>query len=74
MMTESKDTITVHINVDITIASLQTIVENVKHIVGHDEKGVYRVDTAAKVGEMISRFLQDKDFEEYVKKIENYQT
>ena len=71
-MTESKDIITVHVNVDITVASLQTIVENVKHIAGHDEKGVYHVDTAAKVGEMISRFLQDKNFEDYVKKIENY--
>jgi len=32
---------------------------------------MYRVDTAAEVGE-ISPFLQDKDFEDYVKKIENY--
>jgi hypothetical protein len=27
-MTESKDMITVHVNVEITVASLQTIVEN----------------------------------------------
>jgi len=32
---------------------------------------MYRVGTAAKVGES-SRFLQDKDFEGYVKKVENY--
>lgn len=71
-MTESKDMITVHVNVEITAASLQTIVENVKHIAGRDEKGVYRVDTADKVSEMISRFLFDNDFEGYVKNIENY--
>lgn len=71
-MTESRDMITVHVNVDITTVSLQTIVENVKQIAGRDEKGVYRVDTADKVSEMISRFLQDNDFEGYVKHIENY--
>jgi hypothetical protein len=71
-MTESKDMITVHVNVDITSASLQTIVENVKQLAGRDEKGVYRVDTADKVSEMISRFLFDNDFEGYVKDIENY--
>jgi hypothetical protein len=71
-MTESKEMVTVHVNVEITAASLQTIVENVKHIAGRDEKGVYRVDTADKVSEMISRFLWDNDFEGYVKDIENY--
>jgi hypothetical protein len=71
-MTESRDMIKVHVNVEITAASLQTIVENVKRIAGRDEKGVYRVDTADKVSEMISRFLFENDFEGYVKDIENY--
>jgi hypothetical protein len=71
-MTQSKDMITVHVNIEITATSLQTIVENVKRFAGRDEKGVYRVDTADKVSEIISRFLQDKDFEGYVKRIENY--
>ena len=71
-MTESKEMITIHVNVDITIASLQTIVENVKRIAGRDENGVYRVDTADKVSEMISNFLFENDFEGYVKDIENY--
>ena len=71
-MSESKNMIAVHVNVEITAESLQTIVENVKRIAGRDEKGVYRVDTADKVSEIISRFLQDKDFEGYVKRIENY--
>ena len=71
-MTESKEMIAVHVNVDITVASLQTIVENVKRIAGRDENGVYRVDTADKVSEMISRFLFENDFEGYVKNIEHY--
>jgi hypothetical protein len=71
-MSQSKDMITVHMNVEITATSLQTIVENVKRMAGRDEKGMYRVDTADKVSEMISRFLRDKDFEGYVKRIEHY--
>jgi hypothetical protein len=71
-MNESKDMIRVHVNVEITAASLQTIVENVKRIAGRDEKGVHRVDTADKVSEMISQFLFDNDFESYVRNIENY--
>jgi len=73
-MNESRDMITVHVNVEITAASLQTIVENVKRIAGHDEKGVYRVDTADKVSEIISQFLFDNDFEGYVKDIANLES
>jgi len=61
-----KDTIVVNANVEMTTRSLQTIVENAKKKVGRDEKGFYRVDTADKVSEMISRFLLEKDFEGYV--------
>jgi hypothetical protein len=61
-----KDTIVVNANVEMTTRSLQTIVDNAKKKVGRDEKGFYRVDTADKVSEMISRFLLEKDFEGYV--------
>ena len=71
-MDEVKQTIKVHANVEITLASLQAIVENAKAIAGKNEKGVYRVDTADKVAEMISRFLLEKDFESYVSNIDNY--
>ena len=43
-----------------------------KRIAGRDENGVYRVDTADKVSEMISQFLLENDFEGYVKNIEHY--
>ena len=72
-MTESKNTIAVRINVEMTPASLQAIVENAKKIAGTGDKGYYTVDTADKVSEMISRFLQEKDFESYVMNIENYE-
>jgi len=71
-MPESEGTITIHVNVDITPSSITTIVENMKTIAGRDEKGIYRIDTADKVSEMISRFLQEKDFEGYVEDVNNY--
>ena len=68
-MAESQDTITVCVNIEMTTASLEMIVEKAKEKVGRDEKGVYRVDTADKVGEMVSCFLLEKDFEGYVRGI-----
>ena len=73
-MTDSQETIAVSVNVEITPASLQAIVENAKNIAGANESGFYRVDTADKVSEMISRFLLEKDFESYAARIENYST
>ena len=71
-MTDKKETLAVNVNVEITAESLQTIVQNVKKQTGRDSKGVYRVDTADKVSQMISRFLFENDFESYTKDIKNY--
>jgi len=73
-MAELKDTITVRVNVEITPESLKTIVENAKKSVGPNQSGVYRIDTAGKVDEMISQFLLEKDFEGYVKDTKNYKS
>lgn len=71
-MASPKDLLDVHVNVEITAGTLSAIVENAKQIAGRNEKGGYRVDTAEKVGEMISRFLAIHDFEGFVKDISNY--
>ena len=71
-MSESKQTLLVRADVELTPEALQAIVQNAKEIAGADEKGVYRVDTADKVSEMISKFLLEKDFEAYVQDIANY--
>ena len=70
-MTQSGDVMRVRVNVEITSTSLRAIVENAKEIAGKDSKGYYRVDTAEKVSQVISRFLAEKDFESYAKDIEN---
>jgi len=66
-MTKSPETIIINANVEITAVALQTIVANAKKKAGCDEKGVYHLDTADRVSEMISRFLLETDFENYVK-------
>ena len=63
-MSDTKDTILVHANVEMTTASLEAIVTNAKKL--------SRMDTADLVGEMISQFLLGKDFEAYVKNLDNY--
>jgi hypothetical protein len=67
-----EDTIAVNVVVEMTTASLKAIVENAKRLSGRNEKGHYTVDTADKVGEMISRFLFEKDFEQFTNNPENY--
>jgi len=71
-MTEKIDTIEVHVNVVMTTESLKTIVDNTKRLVGRNEKGHYKVDTADAVGKMISRFVLEKDFEAFVQDEGNY--
>ena len=71
-MANEKETLAVNVNVEITATSLQAIVENAKKITGRDSKGVYRVDTADKVSQIISRFLSENDFESYAKDIKNF--
>ena len=67
-MAESKDAITVRVNIEMTTVSLEMIVEKAKERAGRDAKGIYRIDTADKVSEMVSCFLLEKDFEGYVRK------
>ncbi|AOY57921.1 MULTISPECIES: hypothetical protein [Desulfococcus] len=71
-MEDPRPTLMINATVEITARALEAIVENAKQIAGCDEKGRYHVDTADKVGEMISRFLFEKDFESYVQQRENF--
>lgn len=68
----NNDKLSVHVNVQITAAALQSIVSNAKQVATQDANGSYRIDTADQVGIMITRFLDEKDFESYAKDIDNY--
>jgi hypothetical protein len=67
-----KGTLIINANVDITADALQAVVENSKKIAGPGEDGVFHIDTADMVADMISRFLSEKDFESYVMDLGNY--
>ena len=69
---DTRETIAVNAVVEMTAESLQAIVRNAKALAGRDASGRYQVDTADKVGEMISRFLRRHDFESFVQDTANY--
>jgi hypothetical protein len=71
-MTNTKDMLEVHVNIEIPAAAISAIVENSKKFAGRDASGRYRVDPAAKLGEMISLFLERYDFNDFVQNPENY--
>ncbi len=66
------NTLAVNVVIELTPSALQAIVENAKRLAGRNEKGHYKVDTADKVGEMVSRFLAENDFERFVNDPGNY--
>jgi hypothetical protein len=63
----------VHVNIKIKAAALQAVVQNAKQLAGRDAHGHYRVDTADKVGELITRFLAENDFTSFAEDLTNYQ-
>ena len=72
MQNTNSDKLAVHVNVEISAAALQAIVANAKRLAAIDADGICRVDTADQVSMMISRFLKDKDFDNYVLDLKNY--
>ncbi len=69
---EKNSTLIINTNIEITTESLQSIVENSKKAAGCDKNGRYKVDTADKVSEIISRFLLKENFLDFTKDISNY--
>jgi hypothetical protein len=68
----SNEKLFVHVNVHISAETLQAIVANAKLIADKDAEGICRVDPADQLSIMISRFLDEMDFDNYVLKLENY--
>lgn len=68
----SNEKLAVHVNVQISAHALQAIVANAKLLAAKDADGIYRVDTADQLSIMISRFLDEKDFDSYVLDLGNY--
>jgi hypothetical protein len=71
-MSESNPLIRVHVNIELSAASLQAVVANSKMKAGTDEKGRYRVDTADALAALISTFLREKGFDAFARDMDNY--
>lgn len=71
-MSASSPLVRVHVNIEISAASLQAVVANSKKKTGSDEQGYYRVDTADALASLISKFLQEKGFDDFALDMDNY--
>ena len=71
-MNETKETITVRVNLELAPGAVQAVVAGAKARAGRNEKGHYQVDTADLLEKMISRFLAEKNFEAYATDIGNF--
>jgi len=71
-MSTPENTIAVNVVVEMTPAALEAIVENAKRLSSRNEKGHFKIDTADRVGQTITRFLLEHDFETYTRDINNF--
>jgi ribosome maturation factor RimP len=72
MLNSTNDKLTIHVNIEISSAALQAIVANAKRMAAKDADGICRVDTADQVSFMVSRFLDERDFDNYVLDLSKY--
>jgi len=72
MPSAEDDKLRIHVNIEISTVALQSIVANAKRTAPQGANGVYQIDTADKVSEMVTRFLDQNDFEGFVGDINNY--
>ena len=68
----SNEKLAVHVNVQISADALQAIVANAKLLAAKDAEGMCRVDPADQLSIIISRFLDEMEFDKYVLNLENY--
>jgi hypothetical protein len=71
-MPESSPLVRVHVNIELSAASLQAVVANAKKKTGADKRGRYRVDTADVLSDLISNFLQENGFDAFARDVDNY--
>jgi DeoR/GlpR family transcriptional regulator of sugar metabolism len=68
------DKLSIHVNIQISANALQAVVANAKRTVPQSPDGNYRVDTADFVGTMVSRFLDERDFDSFAMDVANYKS
>jgi hypothetical protein len=71
---DNDDMVVINANLEISGGTLQKLVSTAKALRGPDGKGYYRIDTAALLSDMISRFLIDREFDAYIEDRRHYAT
>lgn len=71
-MTPTSENIRINAVIEMPAASLQTIVSTIKKMVRPDARGVYRVDTAEAVNQLVSAFLARNGFDDFISDLDNY--
>jgi hypothetical protein len=71
-MSENTPLVNVHVNINLPAACLQAVVSNWKKKSAQEGQGRHHFDTADALSELITRFLLEKNFEEYTKDESNY--
>lgn len=66
------DSILVRANIDLPPEVVKAVVQNAKLKYGKNEKGSYSIDTFEVLSRLITRFLEEKGFSEYVQNPDNY--
>lgn len=69
----SRDMVLINANIKIAGPTLQKIVQTGKNIKGPDEKGIFHIDTADLVSDLISRFLVEQGFDDYAADPRHYE-
>jgi hypothetical protein len=71
-MSQSSPLVRVHVNIELSAASLEAVVANSKKMAGRDKNGRFRVDTADTLAALISTFLREKGFDAFARDVDNY--
>lgn len=71
-MSDNTETLLINANIVIPVEALKTIVAKAKEAVGADAKGIYRVDTSEAVNQIITKFLAERDFMDFISDLSNY--
>ena len=71
-MGNSSDMVRINVTIDISGGTLQTIVQTARDMVGRNEKGHYRIDTADLLEDLLSRFIATEGFHAFAADPKNY--
>ena len=69
---QESELMTVCANIDIPPSCLQTVVHKCKTLAHKDENGKYHIDPADVLSALISRFLSENNFKQYLDDEKNY--